>query len=60
VVTGGVGEGILCVLSEEGLQVPTLVLGLPDSYIPHGKVEALYREVGIDGASIAASIESRL
>ena len=60
VVSGGVGEGILCVLSEEGMQVPTLVLGLPDSFIPQGKVDALYHEAGIDGESIAKSILEKL
>ena len=60
VIAGGVGEGILCALSGEGLQVPTLVLGLPDSYVPQGKVPALYHEVGLDAEGIAASIMQRL
>ena len=60
VVTGGVGEGILCVLATEGLQVPALVLGLPDEYVPQGKVNALYHEVGLDAEGIANSIRSRL
>jgi len=60
VVTGGVGEGILCALSGEGLQVPTLVLGLPDAYVPQGKVPALYHEVGLDAEGIAAAVRARL
>ena len=60
VITGGVGEGVLAALSAEGLQVPTLVLGLPDTYVPQGKVNALYREVGLDAESIAAAIQQRL
>ena len=60
VTIGGVGEGILAVLADEGLQVPSLVLGLPDRYVPQGPVLALYHEVGLDGQGIAASILARL
>ena len=60
VTTGGVGEGILAVLADEGLQVPSLVLGLPDRYIAQGPVPALYHEVGLDGQGIAASVLERL
>ncbi|MDO4400729.1 MAG: 1-deoxy-D-xylulose-5-phosphate synthase [Coriobacteriia bacterium] len=60
VVTGGVGEGILCVLAQKGLQVPALVLGLPDRYVQQGKVCDLYREVGLDSESIANAVQARL
>ena len=60
VVAGGVGEEILRVLSNEGLQVPTLVLGLPDRFVQQGKTDDLYREVGLDAESIANSILAKL
>ena len=60
VVSGGVGEGILGVLAREGLQVPALVLGLPDGFTPQGKVGRLYAELGLDAQGIAASVLGRL
>lgn len=60
VVAGGVGEGVLGILSEESLVVPTLLLGLPDRFIAHGTRSELLSELGLDGAGIAASIAERL
>ena len=60
VVAGGVGEEVLRVLSSEGLQVPALVLGLPDRFVQQGKIPALYQEVGLDAEGISQAILARL
>jgi 1-deoxy-D-xylulose-5-phosphate synthase len=60
VVAGGVGQGILGLLAEEGLQVPVIVRGLPDRYTAQGKVPDLYHELGLDAAGIADTVLDRL
>ncbi len=56
VTEGGVGQAILAELSHMGETVPSLVLGIPDHFVEHGKVPQLFERLGLDGASIAASI----
>ena len=59
-VEGGVGQSILAELAQLGSSTPTLVLGLPDSFVEHGKVPQLFERLGLDGASIAGAIKQRL
>ncbi len=60
VISGGAGEGVLDVLSHQASSTPSLVLGLPDAFIPQGKVEDLFADLGLDGKGIAASISEAL
>ena len=60
VVCGGAGEGVLEVLSELGLAVPTLVLGIPDRFVGQGKVDLLFKEIGLDPECIASRIREEL
>ena len=60
VISGGVGEGVLEVLSELGLAVPTLVLGIPDRFVGQGKVDLLFKEIGLDPEGIASRIREEL
>ncbi len=60
VVCGGAGEGVLEVLSELGLAVPTLVLGIPDRFVGQGKVDLLFKEIGLDPEGIASRIREEL
>ncbi|HIT51823.1 MAG TPA: 1-deoxy-D-xylulose-5-phosphate synthase [Candidatus Aveggerthella excrementigallinarum] len=60
VVCGGAGEGVLEVLSEQGLAVPTLVLGIPDRFVGQGKVDLLFKEIGLDPEGIASRIREEL
>lgn len=60
VVTGGVGEGVLEVLSEAGCTVPTLVMGIPDRFIGQGPVDVLFKEIRLDPESIASRIQEKL
>ncbi|MGI6591625.1 MAG: 1-deoxy-D-xylulose-5-phosphate synthase [Eggerthellaceae bacterium] len=56
VLAGGVGEEILAMLAREGSSVPTLSIGLPDAFVPHGKKPLLLEKLGIDAEGIARRI----
>lgn len=60
VMSGGVGEGVLEVLSRSGARTPTLVLGIPDAFVLQGKSELLLHDLGLDAEGIAGSIRDRL
>ncbi len=60
IISGGAGEGVLDVLSHMKATVPTLVLGIDDSFVPHGKVNQLLTDLGLDAEGIAASVKQRL
>ena len=60
VVCGGAGEGVLEVLSELGLAASTLVLGIPDRFVGQGKVDLLFKEIGLDPEGIASRIREKL
>jgi 1-deoxy-D-xylulose-5-phosphate synthase len=56
---GGVGSAVADRLAEltVGRHEPRVrVLGVPASYIPHGKPDAILTELGLDAAGIAASV----
>ena len=60
ICAGGAGEGVLAELSRQGSDVPTLVLGIPDTFVPQGKADLLLHDLGLDAEGIAASITERL
>ena len=57
VISGGVGQGVLSVLAEEGLSPRCLTLGLPDEFVPQGKVPSLLSHLGLDGQGIADHVK---
>ncbi|MDE2360227.1 MAG: 1-deoxy-D-xylulose-5-phosphate synthase [Betaproteobacteria bacterium] len=59
VVAGGAGSAVAEFLASEGVLVPMLHLGLPDSFIDHGDPAFLLAQVGLDAKGIAASIVAR-
>ncbi len=59
VVAGGAGSAVAEFLASEGVLVPMLHLGLPDSFIDHGDPAFLLAHVGLDAKGIAASIHAR-
>ena len=59
-IAGGAGEGVLGVLVRLGLQVPTKVLGVGDAFVPHGDVQLLIEELGLDAAGIADTVRRSL
>jgi 1-deoxy-D-xylulose-5-phosphate synthase len=56
VANGGFGERVLSCLMAAGQEARVLNIALPDDYSPHGKVEILKREAGLDHESIAKRV----
>ena len=59
-IGGGAGSACLEALALAGVQVPSLLLGLPDRFIDHGDHASLMKECGLDAAGIAQSIKTKL
>jgi len=57
VLTGGFGSAVLEELSNRGLQTPVVRIGWPDSFIEHGKPDALRTKYGI---SVSNTVEKTL
>ena len=56
-LAGGFGSAVLEFLEQQELyDIPVLRLGIPDSFIAHGKRQALLQELGLDAAGIAAKV----
>ncbi len=60
IVAGGAGEGVLQVLSQRGLQVPTRVMGVRDEIVGQGKPAKLLADLGLDAAGIARTIREAI
>jgi 1-deoxy-D-xylulose-5-phosphate synthase len=60
VIAGGAGSAVNELLAREGPRVGLLNLGLPDSFLSHGKAADLLAACGLDSAGITASITQRL
>ncbi|MBB3141415.1 1-deoxy-D-xylulose-5-phosphate synthase [Halomonas organivorans] len=60
VVAGGAGSGVGELLAADGLGVALLQLGLPDTFVEHGKPAELLTECGLDAEGIEAAIRRRL
>lgn len=56
---GGAGSAVVEALQAAGLQVPVLVLGLPDQFIEHGDPAKLLAQCGLDAAGIEQSVLKR-
>ncbi len=59
-VMGGAGTACVEALNANGVQVPLLQLGLPDTYIDQGTPAQQLASVGLDAPGIAASIRRAL
>ena len=59
VVMGGAGSACAELLAELGIEVPLLLLGLPDRFVDHGDTQQLLASVGLDAAGIERSIRER-
>ncbi len=58
-VMGGAGSAVLEALAEAGIDIPVLVLGLPDRFIDHGDPALLLSQCGLDAAGIEHSVRER-
>jgi 1-deoxy-D-xylulose-5-phosphate synthase len=59
-IQGGAGSAVAECLAQNGVVVPLLLLGLPDSFIEHGDPARMLADCGLDGAGITASIRNIL
>jgi 1-deoxy-D-xylulose-5-phosphate synthase len=60
VLSGGVGEGVLAELACVPTCPPVLLRGIPDFFVGQGKTEQLFKDLEIDGKSIANAILNKL
>jgi 1-deoxy-D-xylulose-5-phosphate synthase len=58
-VMGGAGSAVLEALAEARIDVPVLVLGLPDTFVEHGDPARLLAQCGLDAAGIEQQILRR-
>jgi 1-deoxy-D-xylulose-5-phosphate synthase len=56
---GGAGSAVLEALQAAGIEIPVLVLGLPDQFIEHGDPAKLLAMCGLDAAGIEQSVLKR-
>lgn len=59
-VKGGAGSGVNEFLEENGFDIQVLNLGLPDTFLEHGKAGDMLAACGLDSAGILKAIEHRL
>lgn len=59
-ISGGAGSAVNEFLLQQNYQIPVLNLGLPDSFLDHGKVPQMLQGVGLDSQSIGESISRKL
>lgn len=57
-IAGGAGSGVIEFLMTQGIAVPVLPLGLPDSYLDHGRRDELLADAGLDMSGIEVSIQN--
>ena len=50
------GEAVAEYLRETGADLPVLHIAVADTFLPHGNVEVLKRQIGLDAESIADKI----
>lgn len=60
VKTGGIGEAVAEYMREIGADMPVLNIAIPDIFLPHGNVEVLKRQTGLDAESITDKIQAFL
>ena len=56
---GGAGSACLEVLSDNNIQIQSLLLGLPDEYVEHGELSLLLNQYGLSKAKIQQRVMAR-
>ena len=59
-VAGGAGSAVTEFLNQREVVMPTLQLGLPDTFIDHGKHGELLHDCGLDAEGIRTAIAERM
>jgi 1-deoxy-D-xylulose-5-phosphate synthase len=59
-IAGGAGSGVCEYIAQQGLTTAVLPLGLPDTFIDHGKREKILEGIGLSASGIIRATEKRL
>jgi 1-deoxy-D-xylulose-5-phosphate synthase len=59
-IAGGAGSAVNEFLSEQGIVMPVLNLGLPDTFVDHASHDQQLASLGLDSSGILTSISKRL
>jgi 1-deoxy-D-xylulose-5-phosphate synthase len=59
VVAGGAGSAVAESLTRQGISLPLLHLGLPDSFVEHGDPAGLLSQCGLDAPGILRAVRTR-
>jgi 1-deoxy-D-xylulose-5-phosphate synthase len=59
-ISGGAGSAVTEFLSNEGIVMPVMQLGLPDRHVDHGSHAEQLADIGLDPDSIHDAISQRL
>lgn len=59
-VVGGFGSAVLEFMAQHGYKNDVTIMGIPDRLVEHGTPKQLYEEIGIDAASIANVVRSKM
>lgn len=59
-IAGGAGSGVCEYLAQQGLTIAILPIGLPDTFIDHGKRDKILEGVGLSTDGIVSAINHRL
>ncbi|MCB1644333.1 MAG: 1-deoxy-D-xylulose-5-phosphate synthase [Pseudomonadales bacterium] len=57
---GGAGSAVNELLAREGITIPVLNLGIPDSFVSHEKPSTMLADCGLDSQGIEASVRQRM
>jgi 1-deoxy-D-xylulose-5-phosphate synthase len=58
-IAGGAGSGVCEFIAQQGIGIPVLPLGLPDTFIDHGKREKILEGIGLSAKGMIAAIKQR-
>jgi len=53
---GGLGSAILELCSDEDIERPVKILGIPDEFVTHGDTDEVLKEIGLDKDSLKTNI----
>lgn len=59
-IMGGAGSAVNEALMRDGYRMPVLNLGLPDSFLEHGKPPDMLQKAGLDAVGISRAIHEKL
>lgn len=59
-IVGGAGSAVLEVLAQSNINIPVLVLGIPDKVTEHGDTGLLHEQLGLNSAKIHQQIQDWL